>query len=86
MSQTEEYKNFRYLENVKLCDTVNVIYPELGVAAKAKVVKTVWNVLLDRYDSIELGQTVDTYRGYNGFINISGKQYKVINGIIINLQ
>lgn len=85
LSQTEEYKSYKPLEDVRLCDTVNVIYPELGVAAKAKVVKTVWNVLLDRYDSIELGQTKDTYRGYNGFITISGKQYKVINGIIINL-
>ena len=85
LSQTEEYKNYKNLEDVRLCDTVHVIYTDLGVAASAKVIKTVWNVLLDRYDSIEVGQTVDTYRGYNGFINISGKQYKVINGIIINI-
>lgn len=84
LSQTEEYKNYKNLEDVRLCDTVHVVYTDLGVAASAKVIKTVWNVLLDRYDSIEIGQTVDTYRGYNGFINISGKQYKVINGIIIN--
>lgn len=84
LSQTEEYKNYTNLEDVRLCDTVHVVYNELGVAATAKVIKTVWNVLLDRYDSIEIGQTVDTYRGYNGYISISGKQYKVINGIIIN--
>lgn len=54
--QTEEYKDYAPLQRVRLCDTVSVYYPELGVeAVKAKVIKTVYNVLLDRYDSIELG-------------------------------
>lgn len=43
------------LEQVRLCDTVTVIYPELHVQASAKVIKTVYNVLTDRYDSIEIG-------------------------------
>ncbi|MBR3203866.1 MAG: hypothetical protein IKF60_09790, partial [Solobacterium sp.] len=38
-----------------LCDTVKVVFPALNVSTKAKVVKTVWNVLLDRYDSITIG-------------------------------
>lgn len=55
--QTEEYKNVAPLQRVGLCDTVSVFYDELGVnAVKMKVVKTVYNVLLDRYDSMELGQ------------------------------
>ena len=54
--QTEEYKDYAPLQRVRLCDTVSVYYPELGVeAVEAKVIKTVYNVLLDRYDSIELG-------------------------------
>ena len=54
--QTEEYKNYAALQRVRLCDTVSVYYKKLGVeAVKKKVVKTVYNVLLDRYDSIELG-------------------------------
>lgn len=54
--QTEEYKDFAPLQRVKLCDTVSVYYPELGVnAEKKKVVKTTYNVLLERYDEIELG-------------------------------
>lgn len=54
--QTEEYKDYAPLQRVRLCDTVSVYYPELGVGAvEAKVIKTVYNVLLDRYDSIELG-------------------------------
>lgn len=56
MWQTEEYKEYAPLQKVRLCDTVSVYYPELGVAAvKKKVVKTTYNTLLDRYDKIELG-------------------------------
>ena len=59
--QTEEYKNFAPLQRVRLCDTVSVFYDALGVnAVNMKVVKTVWNVLLDRYDSMELGQLSST--------------------------
>ena len=53
--QTEEYKDIAPLERVRLCDTVTVEYPDLGVSATAKVIKVVWNALLERYDSIELG-------------------------------
>lgn len=58
--QTEEYKSIAPLERVNLCDTVTVIFEKLGVSAKAKVIKTVYNVLLDRYDSIEIGETKAT--------------------------
>lgn len=59
--QTEEYKNYAPLQRVKLCDTVSVFYDALGVnAVDMRVVKTVWNVLLDRYDSMELGQVSTT--------------------------
>jgi len=53
--QTEEYKSIAPLERVRLCDTVTVIYEELGVSAKAKVNKTEYDVLLERYKSIDLG-------------------------------
>lgn len=56
--QTSEYKdipNLEELEKVELCDTVTVDYLPLGISVKTKVVKTEYNVLLDRYDSIELG-------------------------------
>lgn len=62
LADTEEYKNIAVLERVQLCDTVTVEFEKLGVNATAKVIRTVWNILLDRYDSIELG---------NGRTNIS---------------
>ncbi len=61
--QTEEYKNIAPLERVGLCDTITVEYPELGVSAKAKVIKTVYNVLLERYDSIEIGDAKSSLVG-----------------------
>ena len=59
--QTEEYKRYAPLQRVKLCDTVSVIYEALGVnSVQKKVISTKWNVLLDRYDEIELGDTQTT--------------------------
>lgn len=60
--QTDEYKNVAPLQKVGLCDTVSVIYPELGVdKTRVKVIKTVYNTLLDRYDEMELGDALATY-------------------------
>lgn len=52
--QTEEYKEFYALEHVSLCDTVTVLYPPLNLSLKAKVVKTVYNVLADRYAEMSI--------------------------------
>ena len=60
LAQTAEYKDIAPLERVKLCDTVKVEYTKLGISFKTKVIKTVYNVLLNRYDSIELGDTTYT--------------------------
>jgi phage-related protein len=55
LNQSEEYKHLKLLERVSLFDTVSVVFPLLNVSAKAKVVKTVYNVLLDRMESVTLG-------------------------------
>ncbi len=53
--QTEEYKDIANLERVNLCDTVTVLFEKLGITASAKVVRTKYDVLKERYDEIELG-------------------------------
>lgn len=59
--QTEEYEQYAPLQRVNLCDTVRVYYPELGVTAvREKVVKTVYNTLLDRYDEMTLNELPTT--------------------------
>lgn len=52
---TEEYKEFAPFEQVSMGDLVKVEYGKLGIYIEKRVIKTVFNVLLDRYDSIELG-------------------------------
>lgn len=55
LHQTLEYKDLANIESVELDDTVHVYVPTLDVDVKAKVIKTKYNVLLDRYDSVEVG-------------------------------
>lgn len=53
---TPEYEDYAALQRVGLCDVVSVYYPAFDVEQKKKVIKTVYDVLLDRYTSIELGE------------------------------
>lgn len=43
------------MERLSLCDTVTIKHSVLGVTAKAKVVKTVYNTLAEKYTSVSLG-------------------------------
>lgn len=43
------------LERVSLCDTVTVRHSELGITERAKVIKTVYDTLAEKYSSITLG-------------------------------
>ena len=54
------FQDYKVLERIHLCDTITVVYDALGVNYKAKVIKTVYNVLQDRYDSIEVGEPKTT--------------------------
>lgn len=53
--QTIEIESLADLEGCRLCDTINVEYPAYSMSGTLKIVKTVYNVLLDRFDSMELG-------------------------------
>ena len=60
--QTEEYKDVAVLQRLSLCDRVNVYYPALGITAEGvKIIKTNYNVLLDRYDEMELGDARSSF-------------------------
>lgn len=50
-----EYKQNPEIENVQLCDIVKVIYEPYGIEVELKVVKTIWDVLREKYDSIQIG-------------------------------
>lgn len=55
MWSIEEYMRYAPLQRLKLCDTVLVLYPEAGVNVRKKIIKVVYNSLLERYSSMELG-------------------------------
>lgn len=55
LSKTLDYQEIAPLEELALCDEVPVYYEKLGINTRAKVVRTVWNVLTESYDEIEVG-------------------------------
>ena len=49
------YEDFADLMKCNLCDTITVIFPGYDASGRFKIVRTEWNVLQDRYESMELG-------------------------------
>lgn len=49
------YEGLERLYDCKLCDTIKVVFPNYNTTGNFKIVKTVWDVLQDRYESMELG-------------------------------
>lgn len=60
---TEEYKSVAALQRVQMGDSVSVIYDALGVNFTTRVVKTEYDVLLERYNRITLGENNYTLSG-----------------------
>lgn len=58
LQDTEEYKNAANLEHVNLCDTVSVLNEEMGIEYQAKVIRTKYDTLRERYIEIEIGSDV----------------------------
>lgn len=75
--QTEEYKDVAPLQSVLLCDTINVVVPHLNLVYRAKVIKTVYNTLLDRYTGIQLGDKPNTLT--SEMKNALGQQFSDLN-------
>lgn len=59
--QAKEYETIALLECVALGDIVTVKYPALGVSVQAKVIKTVYDVLSEKYIEIEVGQAKSNF-------------------------
>ena len=49
------YEDYEELMRCNLCDTIGVIFPKYGMTGTFKIVRTIWNVLENRYDEMELG-------------------------------
>lgn len=60
LSDTEEYKGLAR-EHIKLCDTIVVKFSKLGINQKAKVRKTEYDVLAERYTSVSIGSATNSF-------------------------
>lgn len=49
------YEDFEDLLECRLCDSVDVIFPKYNMKGTFKIVRTVWDVLAERYVEMELG-------------------------------
>lgn len=76
LADTEEYKDIYPLQSVKLCDNITVQFEKLGIDTTAEIVKVVYDVLSERYNSIEIGDLRSTlYSTISGNIqDIDGMQ------------
>ena len=63
------YEDLGVLMQCNLCDTIKVIFPDYNSSGTYKIVKTVWNVLENRYDEMELGELSTTLAEALGITN-----------------
>ncbi len=82
------YEDLSNLEQCELCDTIKVVFPDYGTNGFFKIVKTVWNVLEDRYSEMQLGAlsatmsealgiSISPERSGNGTANIIDMIYPI---------
>ena len=55
LQDTNEYSQYASLMTCRLCDTINVEFPRYNMSGRFKIVKTVYDVLLERFEEMELG-------------------------------
>lgn len=55
-----EYDQYKSLLTCQLCDSVRVLFPAYNMEGTYKIVKTEWDVLLERYNTCELGSLSTT--------------------------
>lgn len=60
LAEVKGYEDIAVLEDVRLCDTVRVVFEKLGVDALAKVISTEYDTLKEKFTKIELGSSSTT--------------------------
>lgn len=60
LSKIDDNVVYKNLEQVELGDTIKIIYEALDINVELRVISTVYDAILDRYSSIELGEKSDT--------------------------
>lgn len=56
LSKTLDYKHLNLIEQIDLGDMVGIYFPDIDINSKAKVIKVIYDSMMERYDEIQLGQ------------------------------
>ena len=72
LQNTEEYKDYKILENVSLGDTVHCKHNKLGIVTDARVISLEYDCILDRVTSVKLGDFKKNY-----FNDITDNAHKI---------
>ena len=96
LGSTEEYKDWKALfTQAGICDTVGVYFERFGIETEAKIIKTEYNVLLNRFEKLTIGKSrtnlaqniVDIQRNNQDAQEATKKQTSaIINNIDIKLE
>ena len=89
------YENLGALMQCNLCDTIKVIFPDYNSTGTYKIVKTIWNVLENRYEEMELGELSTTLAEALGISNSLGggerkipefeaTEHKIVSSLSVN--
>ena len=62
-AETEEYKEYGFLQNIFLGDAVRVIAPRVGVWVSMRMTQYTYDCLTQQYTSMTLGTVADTVEG-----------------------
>ncbi len=93
LADTEEFKDIAALQNVNLCDNVGVYFEKLGISTTAEIVKVVYDVLLEKYDSVEIGSLRNNLagainansQGITALANNTRRMFKEYSGTVTEL-
>lgn len=56
LEKTEEYKDFAFLKNIKIGDTITVYHEKMNFDKKVKMISYKYDCILNEYKSIQLGE------------------------------
>ena len=62
-AETEEYREYSFLQNIYLGDAVRVIAPRIGVWVSMRMTQYTYDCLTKKYTSMTLGTVADTVEG-----------------------
>lgn len=69
LQDSEEYAGYADLLQCNLCDTIKVVFPEYNMQGRFKIVKTTYDVLMEKYTEMELGTLSTTLAEALGISN-----------------